>query len=343
MRKLLNTLYVLSADSWLSLENENVVIFHAGKKTAQIPLHTLEGIICFCYKGASPALMGACAEKGVNLCFFSPQGRFLAKTMGKEHGNVLLRITHHKISNSEEESCKIARGFILGKVFNAKWVLERMTRDHGICVPIDKFKSISRKMSVAIKNIRECSDMEQLRGIEGETAQLYFSCFNDMILQQKNSFVFEGRNRRPPLDNVNALLSFSYSILANECVGALETVGLDPYIGFMHRPRPGRNSLALDLMEELRPVLADRFVLYCINQKVIRVEHFEKQESGAVQLTEEGKRTFLRAWQERKQEQLTHPYLHEKIEWGLVAYVQALLLARMLRGDLEEYPPFLWK
>lgn len=343
MRKLLNTLYVLSDDSWLSLENENVVVSKGGNTVAKIPMHTLEGIVCFCYRGASPALMGACAERGINLSFYSPQGKFLAKAMGKERGNVLLRITHHKLADSERDSCTIARGFILGKVFNAKWVLERMTRDHALSVPVDKFKGVSKHMSEAMGEIRLCDSLDRLRGIEGEIAQSYFSCFDDMILQQKRDFVFSGRNRRPPEDRVNALLSFSYSVLANECVGALEAVGLDPYIGFLHRPRPGRTSLALDLMEELRPVVADRFVLYCINQKVIRAEHFSVQESGAVLLNEDGRRTFYRAWQERKQEQLTHPYLREKIEWGLVPYVQSLLLTRLLRGDLEEYPPFLWK
>ncbi len=343
MRKLLNTLYVMSADSRLSLDNENVVVFKEQKEIAKIPLHTLEAIVCFSYYGASPALMGACAEKGINLSFYSPQGKFLAKAMGKERGNVLLRIAHHKIASSEIDSCKFARCFILGKVYNSKWILERMTRDHSLSVPIDKFKSVSHHISEMLSNIRECVDLGVLRGLEGELAQLYYSCFNDMILQQKEDFTFDGRNRRPPLDNVNALLSFAYSALANECVGALESAGLDPYVGFMHRPRPGRNSLALDLMEELRPVLADRFVLYCINQKVVRKQHFEKQESGAVMLNEEGRRIFYRAWQERKQEQLTHPFIGEKIEWGLVPYVQALLLGRTLRGDLDEYPPFLWK
>lgn len=222
-------------------------------------------------------------------------------------------------------------------------MLERATRDHALRVPVEKMKDASSKMANELPVVREITDLSRLRGIEGETAQLYFAQFNSLILQQKTEFVFNGRSRRPPLDSVNALLSFSYTILANNCAAALQSVGLDPYVGFLHRLQPERSSLALDLMEELRPAIADRFVLSCINKRIITAKHFETQESGAVWLNEEGRKVFFKAWQERKQEKMTHPFLKEKISWGLVPYTQALLLARSLRGDLDDYPPFLWK
>lgn len=343
MRHLLNTLYVLSEDARLTLDGENVVVKRGETEMARLPLHTLEGIISFTYAGATPALMGACARHGVDLAFFSPYGKFLARTVGEEYGNVLLRQTQYRIADDPMQSCRYARCFILGKVYNARWVLERATRDHPQRVAVDKLKQASARMAESLPVIERCGDAEQLRGLEGVAAQQYFDCFNDLILQQQDEFVFTTRNRRPPLDNVNALLSFAYSILANDCAAALSSVGLDPYVGFMHRARPGRRSLALDLMEELRTVYADRFVLSCINQKILTARHLQRQENGAVWLTDDGRRMFFKAWQARKQEQITHPFLQEKMPWGLVPYVQALLLARTLRGDMEVYPPFFWK
>lgn len=343
MRKFLNTLYVLNKDAYLSLEGENIVLLCNKAEIGRVPLHTLEGIVCFSYPGASPALMGKCASLGVDLSFFSPQGRFLARAVGEERGNVLLRQTQYRIADSEAESCLYARNFILGKVYNARWVLERATRDHPQRVPVEQLKQTSAQLAAALPLLETCEDLEQLRGLEGEAAQRYFDRFHALILQQKEDFVFTSRSRRPPRDNVNALLSFAYSLLANDCAVALEGVGLDPYVGFLHRARPGRRSLALDLMEELRAVYADRFVLSCINQKVVNAKHFEKQENGAVLLTEDGRRAFLHAWQLKKREVITHPFLKEKLSWGLVPYVQALLLARTLRGDLDVYPPFFWK
>lgn len=343
MRHLLNTLYVLSEDSRLTLDGENVVVKRGETEMARLPLHTLEGIISFTYAGATPALMGACAKRGVDLTFFSPYGKFLARTVGEEYGNVLLRQMQYRIADDPMQSCRYARCFILGKVYNARWVLERATRDHPQRVAVDKLKQASAKMAESLPIIEQCGDTEQLRGLEGVAAQQYFDCFNDLILQQQDEFVFTTRNRRPPLDNVNALLSFAYTILANDCAAALSSVGLDPYVGFMHRARPGRRSLALDLMEELRTVYADRFVLSCINQKILTARHLQRQENGAVWLTDDGRRAFFKAWQARKQEQITHPFLQEKMPWGLVPYVQALLLSRTLRGDMEVYPPFFWK
>lgn len=343
MRKLLNTLFVLSEGSYLSLDGENVLISKEKKQIARFPLHTLEGIISFSYAGASPALMGACAQRNVDLAFFTPHGKFLARAIGETKGNVLLRQQQFRISDDPANSCQYSKGFLLGKVYNARWVLERATRDHPQRVPVDELKKISGQLATALTNIENAETSEELRGIEGEAAKLYFSGFDNLILQQRKTFAFTRRSRRPPLDPVNALLSFAYTLLARDCAAALEGVGLDPYVGFLHRPRPGRTSLVLDLMEELRSVYADRFVVTCINQKTILPKHCEKQESTAVLLTEEGRRAFLEAWQTRKQQMIQHPFLKEKIPWGLVPYVQALLLARTIRGDLERYPPFFWK
>ena len=343
MRKLLNTLYVTTENTYLSLENSNVVLTRQKEEVGRVALHTLSNIVCFSYPGASPALMGACTQLGIDLAFFSPSGRFLARAAGDPCGNVLLRQEQYRISDSEAKSCLCARSFLLGKVYNARWVLERATRDHPQRVPVEQLKTASTQLAAALPLIEACEDLDQLRGLEGEAAQRYFDCFNSLILQQQDDFQFTTRNRRPPMDNVNALLSFAYSILASDCAAALNGVGLDPYVGFLHRSRPGRKSLALDLMEELRAVFADRFVLSCINQKILTAKHLDKQENGAVLLNEAGRRAFLNAWQSKKHDQITHPFLHEKIEWGLVPHVQALLLARTLRGDMDVYPPFFWK
>ena len=343
MRKLLNTLFVLSENAYLSLDGENVVVSQDRQETARFALHTLEGILCFSYPGATPALMGKCAELGVSLAFFTPRGKFLARTTGVTRGNVLLRQQQYRAADDPFASSRFARGFLLGKVYNARWVLERATRDHPQRVPVERLKALSGQLAAALPRIQDALTAEELRGIEGEAAQRYFDGFDSLILQQRETFAFAGRSRRPPLDPVNALLSFAYTLLARECAAALEGVGLDPYVGFLHRPRPGRASLALDLMEELRPVCADRFVLSCINQKQLTARHCQRQESGAVLLTEEGRRAFLTAWQQRRQQTIQHPFLGEKLPWGLVPHMQALLLARTLRGDLDCYPPFFWK
>lgn len=343
MRKLLNTLYVMTENCYLTLDSENIVIQDDERTLGRFPLHTLENIICFTYKGASPALMGACAERKIGMSFFSPRGRFLARSVGKEYGNVLLRKEQYRISDEENRSIVYAKNMIMGKVFNCRWSIERTLRDHAYRVDSEKLKQISNALYCTLPQIDSVLRMDELRGIEGKAAEQYFSVLNDMILNQKEDFVFTTRNRRPPLDNINALLSFAYTVLAGDCANALASVGLDPYVGFMHGDRPGRMSLGLDLMEELRPVLADRFILTLVNTKAIQASHFEKQKDNAVFLNEEGRKIFFNAWQNHKRESITHLYLKEKIPWGLVPYVQSLLLARTIRGDLEEYPPFLWK
>ncbi len=344
MKKLLNTLFVTSEDSYLALENGNVLVLNDDEeKKGQFPLTILEGIICFSYKGASPALMGACAERGIQLCFMSPRGRFLARTCGEDRGNVLLRKQQYRISDDSSRSCLIARNMILGKVFNARWVLERAVRDHAMRVDVETLKQVSRQLAQQLTAIETTSNLDSLRGLEGEASALYFGVFNQLILNQKDDFVFDSRNRRPPRDGVNALLSFAYALLCNDCAAALESVGLDSYVGFMHRDKPGRPSLALDLMEELRAPFADRQALTLINNRVIQPRHFNRQADGAVLVNDEGRKLFLNAWQERKRDVITHPFLKEKLCWGLVPYAQALLLARYLRGDLDGYPSFFWK
>lgn len=343
MKKLLNTLYITSNNRYLSLDGENVVVLCEGEEVGRLPLHNLEAIVTFGYPGASPALMGACAARNIGLCFLSASGRFLARVSGTVKGNVTLRKQQFCISEDEKQSVLVARNFIVGKIYNAKWVIERAIRDYPMRVDTQKLKGKSTLLSTFMERARVAMDVDSLRGLEGEAAAIYFSVLDDFILQQKEDFCFNGRNRRPPLDNVNAMLSFAYALLTPMCASALETVGLDPYVGFMHTDRPGRASLALDLMEELRCVMADRFVLTLINKKIVRAKDFTHKESGAVMLQDEARKTFLTAWQARKQEMITHPFLEQKLEWGMVPYVQALLLARYIRGDLDEYPPFLWK
>lgn len=343
MRKLLNTLFVTTADVYLSLDGQNVVVQQAGEELARFPLHTLENIMMFTYPGASPALMGACAQQSINMCFCTPNGRFLARATGKSNGNVLLRRVQYRLADDVEASCQIARNMMHGKVYNMRWSIQRTLRDHGMRVEKEKLENASNILREALPKIQNEENLDSLRGIEGETASVYFSVLDEMILNQKQSFFFHTRNRRPPLDRVNAMLSFAYALLANDCAAALESVGLDSYVGFMHRDRPGRASLALDLMEEFRPCFADRFVLTMINNRMVKEKDFLDKQSGVVIMTDEGRKNLLKAWQERKRETITHPYLQEKIPWGLVPYVQALLLARYLRNDLDGYPPFLWK
>ena len=343
MRHLLNTLFVTSEDAYLTLEGENAVVKRGEEAVGRYPLHILSGIITFSYAGASPALMGACAKRNIALSFCTPRGKFLARSCGESRGNILLRRMQYRVADDPGPCCRIARSFIFGKVYNCRWVIQRTLRDHKLRVDEEKLHSVSDQLKAQLPLIAEETSAEALRGLEGASATLYFSVVNDLILSNQDVFAFHGRSRRPPMDRINALLSFVYTLLAHDCASALESVGLDSYAGFLHRDRPGRSSLALDLMEELRPCIADRFVLTLINNRIIKPEDFEIRESGAVYLKEDSRKSVLSHWQQRKQEQITHPYLDEKIPWGLVPYLQTLLLARYLRGDLDDYPPFLWK
>lgn len=343
MKKLLNTLYVTTENAYLSLDGENIVVEADGKTLGRVPLHTLESILTFGYIGASPALMGKCADMNKTLVFLKPSGRFLAKVTGKAYGNILLRREQYRICDDEQRSLSIAKNIISAKLMNSKSVVVRTTRDHSMRLDMDKFNRVSENLRDATVMAYNCDDADRLRGLEGECANRYFSVFDDMILQQKDDFFYKSRSRRPPMDNVNAMLSFMYSILTSMCVSALEAVGLDPYAGFFHTERPGRCSLALDLVEEFRAAFADRFVLTMINRKMITYRDFVKKENGGILLKNESRKDVLAMWEVKKKETLTHPFLKEKVQWGMLPYVQAMLLSKWIRGDIDEYPPFLWK
>jgi CRISPR-associated protein Cas1 len=342
MKKLANVLYVTTPEAYLSLDGENVVIKKDEHTSVRLPLHNLENIVCFGYLGTSPALMGACTERNVGLCFLTPNGRFLARVSGKVRGNVLLRKKQYAVSEKEGESVPIAASFLLGKVANCRKVIERALRDHAMLVDVQALNRASAALKGILAVIPECSCTGDLMGFEGSAAKIYFNVFDQLILQQRQDFSFKERSRRPPLDNMNSLLSFLYVLLTNDVASALEAVGLDPYVGFLHQDRPGRPSLALDLMEELRPVFADRLALSLVNRKQVTGMGFTQKESGGVLMDEDTRKTVLTAWQERKREEIVHPYLKERISFGLIPHVQAMLLARFLRGDLDAYPPFFW-
>lgn len=343
MRKLMNTLYVTSPDVYLSLDGENVVVLQEETEKIRVPLHNLEGIVTFGYTGASPALMGQCAKRNIALTFLTRSGRFLSRVVGENRGNVILRREQYRIADQDGRCLEIAKNCIIGKIFNSRSVINRAVRDHAQRLDEERLKLVSGQLKDSIGFAKKAETLEELRGYEGEAAARYFSVMDELILQQKDGFYFKSRNKRPPLDNMNALLSFAYTLLAHEVAAALETVGLDSYVGFLHKDRPGRISLALDMMEELRSIFADRFVISLVNKRMINGDGFEKQESGAVTMNDQTRKEVLRNWQERKQDKIKHPFLDETVEWGLVPYIQAMLLARYIRGDLDGYPPFMWK
>lgn len=342
MRKLLNTLYVTLPEAYLAKDGENVVVRVDNEERFRIPVHNLEGIVSFGYPGASPALMNHCAVNDVALTFLTEHGRYLAKVVGPVSGNVLLRRRQYRLADVETETVKLAAAFIAGKISNSKTVLQRALRDHRSLENPLLLRTIKR-LGQLIKTLEESQNLGVIRGIEGEAAKIYFTALNDLILTDKDDFYLRGRTRRPPRDNMNALLSFIYTLLRHDVVSALETVGLDPAVGFLHRDRPGRPSLALDLMEELRPYLADRLALSLVNRKQITPLGFRTKETGAIYMRSKTCTVVLTAWQKRKQEMITHPYLDEKIPIGLLAHVQAMLLSRYLRDDIDGYPPFFWR
>ncbi len=344
MKKLLNTLFVTSEDAYLTLDGENVVVNREKQVTARFPLHALAGVISFSYAGASPALMGACAKRDVSLSFCTPRGRFLARTCGVSNGNVLLRRTQYRTADDPPQACRIARMMVFGKIYNARWSIERTCRDHAMHVDTETLKAASAKLKALLPQVQAETDLGSLRGLEGAGAAIYFDVFDQLILNHKDVFSFTGRARRPPLDPCNALQSFAYS-LAGERLRPLrwKPSGWTAMSVFLHTDRPGRQSLAADLMEELRPCFADRFVLSAVKLGRFSAKDFEVQENDAVYLSENARKTFLQGWQEKKREEIRHPYLEEKLSWGMVPYAQALLLARYLRGDTDDYPPFLWK
>ncbi len=343
MRKLLNVLYVTSPDAYLSRDGQNVVVKIEEQEAFRTPVHYLEGIVTFGYKGASPAMLRMCAESNVAVSFLSNSGRFLAQLTGPVKGNVLLRRTQYRFADSPNESVRLSARFIMGKLANCRNVVRRFVSDHCTSDKKGTCQEVLWLLAANLSRMERCCAVDEVRGVEGESARAYFSIFDDMILCNKEHFYMRGRSKRPPLDNVNALLSLLYTLLAHEVRAALETVGLDPFVGFLHQDRPGRPSLALDLMEELRPYVADRMVLSLINRGQVTEKDFVTKETGGIILKPEGRKIVLEAWQKRKADEITHPFLEEKIPVGLLPYVQAMLLARHLRGDLEDYPPFFWK
>jgi len=343
MRKMLNVLYVTNPEAYLNKDGDNVVVRVDGKDIFRTPVHYLEGVVTFGHTGTSPALLGLCVEKGVNVSFLSPFGKHLANVESAPKGNVLLRRKQYRLADSNDESAHIAKSFVIGKLAGCRTVVRRFISDYNNSDNIKSLNMTGKVLARNIEKVEKSDSLEKLRGIEGESAKAYFSIFDKLLLCQKDCFYMHERSKRPPKDNVNALLSFLYTLLLHETKSALVTVGLDPYVGYLHRDRPGRLGLALDLMEEFRPYLADRLVLSMINRQQLTGSDFIKKESGGVLLKEESRKTVLTAWQKRKSEEIKHPFLDEKIPLGLLPYAQALLLARFLRGDMERYPPFIWK
>ena len=346
MRRMLNTIYVTSENAWLRKDGANLVVEIEGAEQGRAPLHMLAGIISFGRPGASPALLAACAEAGISLSHLEPNGRFLARMEGRRTGNVLLRRTQYRLADDPSRTVPIVRGIVAAKAANQRAVVRRALRDHASSMPSDDIAALEiaeRRLGDVARRTLIGADVDTLRGMEGEAALVYFSIFNHLIRVDDHAFAFNGRSRRPPLDRINALLSFLYAMLGHDCRSALEAHGLDPQVGFLHADRPGRASLALDLMEELRPVLADRLALSLVNRRQLAANDFILEEAGGVRLTDDARKRVLIAWQERKRDELRHPFLDEAMPLGLVAHAQAQLLARHLRGDLDGYPAFIWK
>jgi len=343
MRKMLNTLYVTTQGAYLNKEGETVAVNIERETRLRLPVHTLSSIVCFGQVTCSPFLLGHCASNDVSVSFMTTYGKFLARVQGPVAGNVLLRREQYRQADDLRASARLARMFVLGKVSNCRTVMGRVLRDHSAKVDADTIDLTVKQFSKIAQKLLHEDDLDNVRGIEGQAANIYFGLFDDLIVTQKTDFVFSGRSRRPPLDRVNCLLSFLYSLLHHDARSALETVGLDPAVGFLHRDRPGRLSLALDLMEEFRPVLADRLALSLINRGQVREKGFKVTESGAVVMDDETRKKLLTEYQNRKQVEIEHPFLKEKMPLGMLLFAQAQLLSRYLRGDLEEYPPLFWR
>ena len=343
MKKLLNTLFVTTQGSYLSKEGETVAVKIKKEIKLRLPIHTLSGIVCFGNVSMSPFLMGFCAEKDVSVSFLTEYGRFLARIKGPVSGNVLVRREQYRRADKEETSSQIAAAILSAKISNCRKVLQRFLRDHGDKSNDAPMKQTVKRLERSIKNVSGTLPLNRIRGMEGDAAANYFSVFDQLITVQKEDFSFNGRNRRPPLDEVNCLLSFLYTLLMHDVRSALECVGLDPAVGFLHRDRPGRSGLALDMMEEFRPVIADRLTLTLINLCQVNKNDFFKKNSTAVYMTEEGRKKVLVAYQKRKQDEIYHPFIEEKILFGQLFYIQALLMTRYMRNDLDGYPPFFWR
>ncbi len=343
MKRILNTLFVTQQEMYLKKEGDTIVAKLGNETKLQLPLITLSNIVCFGNIRMSPALMGHCAEMGVGISFLTENGRFLARVQGAISGNVLLRRAQYKLADNSIRRTEVVKNIVAGKIANSRTVIQRFLRDHGEKVNEKKLNMVIRDLKKNIELTQKAKDVETLRGIEGISAKIYFDVFDDMIISQKKTFVFKDRSHRPPLDKVNALLSFTYTLLYSDIHSAVETVGLDPQVGFLHTDRPGRMSLALDLIEEFRPFLADRLVLSLINLKVVKSNQFKNLDNGAVLMNETARKNVILAYQKRKQDVITHPFLNKKMHLGLLFHTQALLMARFVRGDMDGYPPFIWR
>lgn len=343
MKRLLNTLFVTTQGAYLCCEGENVCVRVEKETKLRVPIHTLAGIVCFGQVSCSPPLIGLCGERGVLISLHSEYGKFLGRFQGPVSGNVLLRREQYRRADDPQAAAAIARNIVAAKVTNCRTVLLRALRDHPDTTDSLALARTAADLRRIAGSLQQAMSLDSVRGREGDAAQAYFSVFDHLVVAQKGHFRFRERSRRPPLDSMNALLSLLYALLAHDVTAALESVGLDPAVGFLHRDRPGRPSLALDLMEELRPVLADRLALTLVNLRQVGPSGFAKTETGAVVMDEKTRKQVLVAWQKRKTEEITHPFLGERLAAGLLPYVQALLLARHLRGDLDGYPPFFWR
>lgn len=343
MKKLLNTLYITTQGSYLAKEGEAVIVKADEEVKLRVPIHSIGSIVCFGQVSCSPFLMGFCGENNVAISFLSEHGRFLARVEGPTSGNVLLRREQYRRAEDLSASSELARFFVIGKILNCRKVLQRALRDHGETDDADQLRYCENRLAQYARRLQKALPLEEVRGAEGDVSRSYFNVFDDFITAQKEDFFFHGRTRRPPEDNVNCLLSFIYSIMAHDARSAIECVGLDPQVGFLHRERPGRPSLALDLMEELRPAFGDRLALTLINLRQVQGKGFVHSEAGGITMTDETRKELLVAYQKRKQEEIHHPFLNENVKIGLLFHVQAMLLARLLRGDLDGYPPFIWK
>lgn len=343
MRKLLNTLFITTQGAILHRERQTIAIKVDQEEKLKMPVHLLSGVVCFGNVTLTPFCLGLCVENNILVSFLTEYGKFIARVSGGVSGNVLLRKAQYVASDDLEASAAIARRIVTAKVANCRTLLMRFRRDHRQTTEAESLDSVIQGLGNVIRQLKAPLTLDSVRGKEGEAANRYFSIFDHLIVAQKESFRFDGRSRRPPMDPVNALLSFLYTLLVHDISSACESVGLDPAVGFLHRDRPGRPSLALDLMEELRQMTVDRVVLSLINRQQLKECDFETLESGAVVMTDGARKTVLSAWQERKREELFHPFIEEKVEVGMLPFVQALLLARFLRGDIDDYPAFIWK
>jgi len=343
MKQLLNTLFIVTPGSWLHKEGETIRVMLDGQERLRVPIHTVGGVVLLGLSSMSAECMAMCARQGVAVSFLTDTGRFQARVEGETSGNVLLRREQYRRADDLERSADVARSILMAKIGNCRAALQRFQRNNPNAAGTEQVQAASARLQCLLQDIRQPRSLDSLRGLEGEAAATYFGVFNVLILHPSTAFVFSGRTRRPPLDPVNALLSFYYTLLTHDVRAACSAVGLDAQVGFLHRDRPGRPGLALDLMEELRPYLADRLVLTLINRKQIRPEDFRREESGAVLLKDEPRKEVIRAWQERKRDEVVHPFLEEKMPVGMLPFAQALLLARHLRGEMEAYAPFLWR